>query len=52
MDINKFYPSIVPEKAAEIAKLMWLKSTVEIENIDVEELAFSLEILVVRMKLE
>ena len=40
MDINKFYPSIVPEKAAEIAKLMWLKSTVEIENIDVEELAF------------
>ena len=51
MDISKFYPSIVPEKAAEIAQIMWLKSTLEIENVDAEELAFILEKIVVKKKL-
>ena len=42
MDIKKFYPSIVPEKAADIARIMFERSKVEVDNLNVDELALYL----------
>ena len=38
MDIEQFYPSIDPERAANVARIMWEKSSVEIENVDYDKL--------------
>ena len=42
MDIKSFYPSIVPEKVAETAEIMLLKSKLDLKNIDTDSLAFYL----------
>ena len=39
MDVKSFYPSLNPEKAAEIARIMWEKSPIIVENVDYDELA-------------
>ena len=39
MDIESFYPSIEPNRAAEICKLMFMKSEIEIQNVDLDSLA-------------
>ena len=40
MDIKSFYPSIDPKKGAKIAREMWEKSSVEIDDLNVDQLAF------------
>ena len=40
MDIKSFYQSIDPARAAEVCKLMWNKSKVEIKDVNVDELVF------------
>ena len=40
MDIQSFYPSIDPVRAAEICRLMFIESKVEVLNVDHDELAF------------
>ena len=39
MDIKSFYPSLDPVRAANIAKKMWLKSSLKLENVNTEMLA-------------
>ena len=42
MDIKNFYPSIQPQRAAQIARIMWERSSLKIENIDVDRLTYYL----------
>ena len=40
MDIKNFYPSIDADKISEIVKIMWERSTLDVGDVDYEELAF------------
>ena len=40
MDIKNFYPSIDADQVSEIARVMWERSTLDIGEVDYEELAF------------
>ena len=37
--IKKFYPSLDPVKAAKVARIVWLKSTIDLKNVNIERLA-------------
>ena len=39
MDVKSFYPSLDPEKAAKIARTMWEKAPIIVENVDYDELS-------------
>ena len=39
MDIKSFYPSIDPKRAEEVAKIMWKRSSLKLENVDLDLLA-------------
>ena len=39
MDVKNFYPSIDPVKAASVARIMWEKSPLVIENVNYDMLA-------------
>ena len=39
MDVKNFYPSLDPVKAAKVARIMWLKSTIDLKNVNIEKLA-------------
>ena len=39
MDVKIFYPSLDPVKAAKVARIMLLKSTIDLKNVNIERLA-------------
>ena len=42
MDVKSFYPSIKPEKVALVARHMWNKANIKVENVDVDSQTHSL----------
>ena len=40
LDIKNFYPSIDANRGAKIAKLMWNRSKIDVENLNIEELVW------------
>ena len=44
MDIKSFYPSINPDRAAKVARLVWNDSKLKLDDIDWDSLALELKL--------
>ena len=40
LDIKNFYPSIDAKRGAKIAKMMWNRSKIDVENLNISELVW------------